>query len=246
MSSLDELFNCLEENQIKYNHNSLSNDSLLENKFLEGMELYNFKNDMSIWNILYYIKHNLELKTPIEQDKLLRENNSFMLDEFDKDKQKLYAYVKGDIIESIKKNTNNSLTSKLFLANYYNINLYVYYNDIDICIKFSGESGQTETTGESGQGGEQCDGNNEYLIVITKNKAFHYYDDDDDYTININDHHNVIEYDELKNYKKYKIDELREFCTKLKIDLYSDSEKKKKKIKKVLIENIQEKYEIIR
>jgi len=236
MSSLDELFNCLEENQIKYNHNSLSNDSLLENKFLEGMELYNFKNDMSIWNILFFIKHNLELKTPIEQDKLLRENNSFMLDEFDKDKEKLYGYVKGDIIESIKKNTNNSLTSKLFLANYYKINLYVYYNDIDICIKFTGESEQT---------GEQSYDKNKYLIVITKNKAFHYYDDEDDYTIHINDN-DVIKYDELMNYKKYKIDELREFCTKLKIDLYSDSEKKKKKIKKVLIENILEKYEIIR
>ena len=240
MSSLDELFNCLEENQIKYNHNSLSNDSLLENKFLEGMELYNFKNDMSIWNLLYYIKHNLELKTPIEQEKLLRENNSFMLDEFDKDKEKLYAYVKGDIIESIKNNTNNSLTAKLFLANYYNINLYVYYNDIDICIKFSGESvvGQNDEVEDNAT-------KNKYLIVITKNKAFHYYDDEDDYTIDINDD-DVIKYEELKNYKKYKIDELREFCTKLKIDLYSDSDEKKKKIKKVLIENIQEKYEIIR
>ena len=67
MSNLQEIFNCLESQQIKYNHNSLTNDSLLDSAFLKDMEMYKFQKDLSIWNILFFIKNNLADKTYIEQ-----------------------------------------------------------------------------------------------------------------------------------------------------------------------------------
>ena len=220
MSNLQEIFNCLESQQIKYNHNSLTNDSLLDSAFLKDMEMYKFQKDLSIWNIFFFIKNNLANKTYIEQDELLEKSMSIMLDEFNKETKK--EYNKKEIIKSIKENTNNELTSKLFLSNYYKISLYIYYHDINCCIKF---------------------GNYEekYLIVIVKNKSYLYFNDDN-YKINDILDYNIIEYDEIKNYKKLKIDDLRDFCTRLNIDLYKNE---KKKVKAILIENIKEKLELL-
>lgn len=221
MNSLKEMFNCLDVNQLKYNHNSLSNDSLLDNKFLKDLSKYDFKNEMSIWNILYFVKNNLENKTFIEQEKLIKENNLFMLDEINKVKNK--EYDKSDIIESIKNNSNQSFTSKIFLSNYYQITLYIFYFDINICLKFG-------------------DFNKKHLIVITKDKCLLYYNDDK-YNINLNNNDNIINYDEFKNFKKYKIDDLKNFCKKLNINLFKND---KKKIKKDLIIDIEDKLKYIK
>lgn len=220
MSNLYEIFNCLEPQQNKYNHNSLTKDSLLDNVFLKDMEMYKFPKDLSIWNILFFIKNNLENKTHIEQEELLEKSMSIMLDIFNKETNK--EYKKREIIKSIKDNTNNELTSKLFLSNFYKISLYIYYHDINCCIKF----GNYE---------------DKHLIVIVKNKSYLYFNDDD-YKMNDTLDCNIIEYDEIKNYKKLKIDDLRDFCKRLNIDLYKDE---KKKVKAILIQNIKEKLQLL-
>lgn len=221
MSTINDIFNCLEPNQLRYNHSSLSNNSLLDSKFLEHKNLYKFNTDLSIWDIIYFIKNQLDNKTELEQQDQIKKNVSIMLDEFNKESNK--EYIKKDIINSIKNNTNDCFISKLFLSNYYNSTIYFYYHDIDICIKFG-------------------DYENKYLIVITKNKA-HFYYNLDDYQISIEDDKKIINYKELMQYKKYKIEELRNFCKKLNINLYNENEKKK--IRKDLLEDVKDKIKYI-
>jgi hypothetical protein len=65
--------------------------------------------------------------------------------------------------------------------------------------------------------------------------TLYYEEDDDNYECDIDDD-NVVSYEDLKNYKKLKIAELKELSEKLHIDLTKDD---KKKTKALLINDVE-------
>ena len=133
------------------------------------------------------------------------------------EEKKSKLYDRKELSNSIQKILNTSLSTKLYLSNLYNINIYVLYVSLDICIKF---------------------GNHEdsYLFLYDNDKMSLYYEEDDDYECDIDDD-DIVTYDDLNNYKKLKITELKKLCEKLHIDLTKDD---KKKTKALLINDVEE------
>lgn len=218
MDEIIKIFNQLDSNQIKIENErpqSLIESSLIN---LNDYELYHFNNNYdykdNIWFILYYLSNNIDDKTYIEQNRMFKENMMKLLEEFGKDKN-LKLYDKKELSDSIKKFLNTGLSTKLYLSNLYKVNIYVLYINLDMCIKF---------------------GNNEdsYLLIYDNDKM-NLYSNLEDSMCNIDDSI-VVKYDDLKNYKKLKIGELRDLSEKLHIDLTKDD---KKKTKALLINDVE-------
>ena len=136
------------------------------------------------------------------------------LEAFSKEK-KLKLYDKKELSDSIKKILNTGLFTKLYLSNLYNINIYILYVQLDVCIKF---------------------GNHEdsYLLIYDNDKMSLYYNLED-CMCEIDDSI-VVKYNDLKDYKKLKIARLRDLSEKLHIDLTKDD---KKKTKALLINDVE-------
>lgn len=101
-----------------------------------------------------------------------------LLESYGKEK-KSKLYDRKELSSSIQKILNTGLSTKLYLSNLYNINIYILYVQSDICIKF---------------------GNHEdsYLFLYDNDKMTLYYEeDDDDYECDINDD-DIVTYDILK------------------------------------------------
>tara|TARA_B100001248_G_scaffold262403_1_gene258200 strand:+ start:224 stop:898 length:675 start_codon:yes stop_codon:yes gene_type:complete len=218
MEELNRIFKQLDSNQIKISVKkvSLTKSSLIN---LESFTLYKFNDNYdykhNIWFILYYFKNQIDDKTYIEQNSIFKDSMMKLLETFEKEK-KSKIYDKKEVSKSIQQILNTGLSTKLYLSNLYNINIYLLYVKLDICIKF---------------------GNNEdsYLLLYDNDKMNLYYNSEDS-TCEIDDSI-IVKYDDLKNYKKLKIAELRALCEKLKIEL---THNEKKKTKAVLNNNIEE------
>lgn len=218
MEELNRIFKQLDNNQIKISAKqaSLTKSSLIN---LESYTNYIFNDNYdyrhNVWFILYYLKNQIDDKTYIEQNSMFKDNMMKQLEAFSKEK-KSKIYDKKEVSNSLQKILNTGLSTKLYLSNLYNINIYILYVQLDICIKF---------------------GNNEdsYLFLYDNDKMNLYYNSEDS-TCEIDDSI-VVKYDDLKNYKKLKIAELRDLCEKLKIEL---THNEKKKTKAVLNNNIEE------
>ena len=218
MEELNRIFKQLDSKQIKINIKSISliKSSLIN---LDSYTLYNFNENYdykhSIWFILYYLKNQINDKTYIEQNSIFKDSMMKLLEAFGKEK-KSKIYDKKEVSNSIKTISNLGLITKLYLSNLYNINIYILYISLDICIKF---------------------GNHEdsYLLIYDNDKMSLYYNLEDS-QCEIDDEI-VVNYEDLKNYKKLKIVELRELSEKLKIEL---THNEKKKTKAVLNHDIEE------
>ena len=201
---------------------SLTESSLTENSLinLDGYVKYNFNDNYdykdNIWFILYYLRNKIDDKTYIEQNSIFKKTMMDTLESFGKEK-KTKLYDRKELLASIQKILNTGLSTKLYLSNLYNINIYILYVQLDACIKF---------------------GNHEdsYLFLYDNDKMSLYYEEeDDDYECDIEDD-NIVRYDDLKDYKKLKIAELKELCEKLHIDLTKDD---KKKTKALLVNDVE-------
>jgi hypothetical protein len=223
MEELQKIFNQLDSNQLKIDSKSKSttSTSLIKSSLinLDSYTRYDFNDNYdyvdSIWFILYYLKNQIHDKTYIEQNSIFKANIMTRLEEFGKEK-KSKLYDNKTVSNSIKTISNLGLTPKLYLSNLYNINIYILYVSLDVCIKF---------------------GNNEdsYLLVYDNDKMSLYYNLEDS-QCKIDDEI-VVKYGDLINYKKLKITELRALCENLKIEL---TENEKKKTKAVLNNDIKE------
>jgi hypothetical protein len=215
MEELHKIFKQLDSNQLKIDSKSKSNTisiSLIKSSLinLDSYTRYDFNDNYdyidSIWFILYYLKNQIHDKTFIEQNSIFKASIMTRLEEFGKEK-KSKLYDNKTVSNSIKTISNLGLTPKLYLSNLYNINIYVLYVSLDVCIKF---------------------GNHEdsYLLVYDNDKMS-LYSNLEDSQCNVDDK-TVVKYGDLINYKKLKITELRALCVNLKIEL-TENEKKKTK-----------------
>ena len=225
MDELTRIFKQLDNEQVKISikpisltESSLTKSSLID---LDDYTKYNFSDNYdyedNIWFILYYLKNNIDDKTYIEQNSMFKEYMMTIIEAFGKEK-KSKLYDRKELSSSIQKILNTGLSTKLYLSNLYNINIYVLYVQLDVCIKF---------------------GNHEdsYLFLYDNDKMSLYYKNElfNDYECDIDDD-DVITYEDLKNYKKLKIAELKELSEKLHIDLTKDD---KKKTKALLINDVE-------
>ena len=117
------------------------------------------------------------------------------LEEFQKISNK--EYDKSEITQSILNISNDGFTSKKFLADTYDITLYVYNSNTNLMIKF-------------GEGLES------YLIGTTGDDATLYYNSKNN-TFLSKTIENIISFDEIINIKKLKIEQLRNLANKLNI-----------------------------
>ena len=223
MDELTRIFKQLDNEQVKISikncsltESSLTKSSLID---LDDYTKYDFSDNYdykdNIWFILYYLRNEIDDKTYIEQNSMFKEYMMTILESYGEEK-KSKLYDRKELSNSIQKILNTSLSTKLYLSNLYNINIYVLYVSLDICIKF---------------------GNHEdsYLFLYDNDKMSLYYEEDDDYECDIDDD-DIVTYDDLKNYKKLKIPELKELSEKLHIDLTKDD---KKKTKALLINDVE-------
>ena len=209
MEELNRIFKQLDNTQVKITTKtqSLIKSSLIN---LDNYTQYNLSDNYdyysNIWFILYYLKNQINDKTYIEQNTMFKKTMMELLESYGKEK-KLKLYNRKELSNSIKKILNTGLSTKLYLSNLYNINIYILYLNLDICIKF---------------------GNHEdsYLLIYDNDKMSLYYNLED-CMCEIDDSI-VVKYDDLKNYKKLKIAGLRDLSEKLHIDLTKDDKKKKK------------------
>lgn len=218
MDDIRIIFNQLDKNQTKIisSKDSLSKSSLIN---LNNYELYNFNDNYdyknNLWFILYYLNNSIDDKTYIEQNSIFKDSMMKLLERFGKEKYgKIYD--KKELLDSIKNISNRGLSTKLYLSNLYKTNIYIFYISLDICIKF----GNYEDS---------------YLLIYD-NDNINLYSNLEDCMCEIDDSI-VVKYDDLKNYKKFKIDELRDLSERLKIEL---TENEKKKTKLQLLKNIDE------
>tara|TARA_B100001123_G_C15285092_1_gene1015341 strand:- start:7 stop:714 length:708 start_codon:yes stop_codon:yes gene_type:complete len=214
--SLSNIFNSLEPNQVTIQNISLNKPSLL-NKFniLNISKDYLYYN--KIWFILYYLSNEITGSYLTDND--FKKFMNSKLEEFQKISNKKYN--KSEITKSILNISNDGFTSKQFLADTYDITLYVYYSNTNFIIKF-------------GKGLES------YLIGITGDNATLYYNSKNN-TFSSKTIENIISFDEIINFKKLKIDELRNLANKLNIETKIN---KKNKLKKDLSEEIKRQIEI--
>ena len=229
MEELTRIFKQLDNEQVKISikncsltESSLTKSSLTKSSLidLDDYTKYDFSDNYdykdNIWFILYYLRNEIDDKTYIEQNSMFKEYMMTILESYGEEK-KSKLYDRKELSNSIQKILNTSLSTKLYLSNLYNINIYVLYVSLDICIKF---------------------GNHEdsYLFLYDNDKMSLYYEEDDDYECDIDDD-DIVTYDDLNNYKKLKITELKKLCEKLHIDLTKDD---KKKTKALLINDVEE------
>ena len=229
MDELIRIFKQLDNEQIpigvkteSLTESSLTGSSLTECSLidLDSHVRYNFNDKCdykdNIWFILYYLRKKIDDKTYIEQNVMFKKDMMDRLETFGKEK-KNRLYDRKELLDSIQRILNTGLSTKLYLSNLYNINIYILYVQKDICIKF----GNYEDS---------------YLFLYDNDKMTLYYEEDDDnYECDIDDD-NVVSYEDLKNYKKLKIAELKELSEKLHIDLTKDD---KKKTKALLINDVE-------
>ena len=229
MEELTRIFKQLDNEQVKISikncsltESSLTKSSLTKSSLidLDDYTKYNFNDNYdykdNIWFILYYLRNEIDDKTHIEQNSMFKKNMMEILESYGKEK-KSKLYDRKELSSSIQKILNTGLSTKLYLSNLYNISIYVLYVQSDICIKF---------------------GNHEdsYLFLYDNDKMSLYYEEDDvDYECDIDDD-DIVTYDDLNNYKKLKIAELKELSEKLHIDLTKDD---KKKTKALLINDVE-------
>lgn len=193
MSELINIFKNLEPNQIKIQNISLDKPSFLKKYNRLDLKIDSkYKN--SLWFIFYYfIKKNNKTNIDINND-----FDTFMnekLEEFQKNKIKKFN--KTEITNSILRKTNDGFTSKMYIADLFDITLFIYYSNNDLILKFG-------------------NGSNNYLTYLKGDEANIYYNSDD-YTFSPEDD-NYINVDDILNCKKLKINELRSLADKLKID----------------------------
>ena len=217
MEELNRIFKQLDNTQVKITTRipSLIKSSLIN---LDSYTQYNLSDNYdyytNIWFILYYLKNQMDDKTYIEQNTIFKKIMMELLESYGKEKLSK-VYNKKEVSNSIKTISNLGLTPKLYLSNLYNINIYILYLNSDICIKF---------------------GNHEdsYLLIYDNDKMSLYYNLEDS-MCEIDDSI-VVKYDDLKNYKKLKIAELRDLSEKLKIELTHNEKKKTKAVLNLDIE----------
>jgi hypothetical protein len=217
MEELNRIFKQLDNTQVKITTRipSLIKSSLIN---LDSYTQYNLSDNYdyytNIWFILYYLKNQMDDKTYIEQNTIFKKIMMELLESYGKEKLSK-VYNKKEVSNSIKTISNLGLTPKLYLSNLYNINIYILYLNSDICIKF---------------------GNHEdsYLLIYDNDKMSLYYNLENS-MCEIDDSI-VVKYDDLKNYKKLKIAELRDLSEKLKIELTHNEKKKTKAVLNLDIE----------
>lgn len=215
MDNLKKIFYQLNQNQTKICRNkSFINSSLIN---LEDYTYYNFSDSYdykyNIWFILYYLNNEINDRTYIEQNKLFKEYMMSMIDRIGQEK-KNKLYIKKEVSHSIQNILNTGISTKIYLSIIYSVNIIILYLKNDICIQY---------------------GNHEdSIFLVYDNDRMNLYYNKDNFMSDV-DKDKIINYENLKNYKKLKITELKDLSEKLKIDLKIND---KNKTKVLLIQDI--------
>jgi len=219
---MENIFRSLSSKQLPINFlKEDTEDKDLDNKY-SYLNLFDSKYSTNLFFILFLLKNkNNLLLTPDEQVKTFENFLLNLIDEFNKQNFFIkFNYNKNILIKKknlffkiLNKNLNGYDLIKLFV-DYLNVNIFI--DTGDYIFKF------INNINSNNYMFNKID-NNYKLIYLNKDK----YNLDKD---NINlDNKIIIEEEVFISYKKYKLLELTELCSRLKINNYIDGKKKNKK-----------------
>ena len=203
------IFKNLEPNQVKIKSVSLNEPSFLKKCKKLNLDIdseYKFR----LWFILYYLENNDT--TPIDINNNFSKFMNKTLEQFQKNRDKKFN--KQEITKSILNKSNDGFTSKIYIAELFDITLYIYYSKNDLLLKFG-------------------NGLNSYLIYLSGDDAILYFNSNEHTYSNKNN--SYIDVNDILNFKKLKVQELRNLATKFSIDTKKND---KFKLKKDLLDEI--------
>lgn len=210
MSSLNEIFNFLEPKQLRIN--SFEEDDSIFKKIELLDKNYN------MWNVIINVINEKEMSTELNKSRFVKNTMESILDNYTKNNLFSKFKYKSPIIKSqlqtkIKNMEFSGYDVWKFISDYFKISLFI---NNEIVFKI---------------------GSYDKVLIFEKGHLIYkteYLINEDELKEYMIDKY-LLEEEDYLGYKKYKINELRELCSKIGINIEKDG---KKKIKKELIDEI--------
>lgn len=209
MTDVLNIFKSLEPNQVKIKSVSLNEPSFLK-KFNRLDLNINSEYKNRLWFIFYYLENNDT--TTIDINNNFEKFMNKKLEDFQKISNKKFN--KSEISTSILNKSNDGFTSKIYISELFDITLFIYYSNNDLLLKFG-------------------NGLNSYLVCMKGDDAILYFNSNENTYSNKNE--SYIDVEDILNFKKLKIGELRSLAEKFSINIKKDN---KFKLKKDLLDEI--------